>query len=208
MTIIDQTFRHNIGRYLFQCGLASLTILLVLAFVDVLTRATLVAALGASTLVVFTMPSSCCTRPRRVIGGYAVGLAVGWLYHLAATLPFLSEGLGTGQTWTAVFGALAVGTTILVMAATDTVHAPAAGAALALVLNQWNLLTIGFILLAVGWLALARRIWRPVLIDLVHDAEVQCPDAGSCGLATWSQQTDEASDAELLAWRSDAAKYE
>jgi hypothetical protein len=94
------------------------------------------------------------------------------------------------------------------MAATDTVHAPAAGAALALVLNQWDITTIAFVLAAVGWLALARRMWRPVLIDLVVDGEVQCPEAANCQAAEWIRQGNDAAEAELLTWQADAAKYE
>lgn len=180
MGILDQRFRRYAGRYLLQCILAALTILMVLAFIDVLTHAAIVAALGASTLIVFTTPCSNCSTPRRVVGGYVVGLTVGWLFHSFAQL---SQGMfvaGSDQVARAISGALAVGMAILVMVATGTVHAPAAGVALGLVLNSWDYLTITYILAAVAWLAIARWVLKPVLIDLVMDGGGECPDAYRC----------------------------
>ena len=65
-----------------------------------------------------------------------------------------------------VFGALAVGIAILLMTLTNTEHAPAAGIALGLVLNEWDYATILFIFAALLFMIALRRFLRPLLIDL------------------------------------------
>ena len=77
MRIIDSKFRPNAVRYVFQCCLATATILLALLFLDVREHTALVATLGATAFVVFTMPKSYPSRPRPLIGGYVVSVAVG-----------------------------------------------------------------------------------------------------------------------------------
>jgi hypothetical protein len=52
------------------------------------------------------------------------------------------------------------------MTITNTEHAPAAGIALGLVINQWTYLTIIFILIAIIWMASVKKILRPYLMNL------------------------------------------
>jgi CBS-domain-containing membrane protein len=70
MEIIDIKTRKNIWRYISQCILATVTILAILFFLDVLTETAIIAALGASAFIVFTMPNTYSSDPRRLIGGY------------------------------------------------------------------------------------------------------------------------------------------
>jgi len=164
---IDKKFRKNSFKYIFQCFLATLTILAVLIFLDILNEAALITALGASAFIVFTMPTQYSSDPRRLIGGYIVGLTVGFIFYLISESQIKNILDFTETTTLVIFGAFAVGFSIFIMAVTNTEHAPAAGIALGLVINQWEYLTIIFIIIAILWLASIRYILRDYLMDLI-----------------------------------------
>jgi CBS-domain-containing membrane protein len=165
--ILDKKFRQNINRYIFQCSLATFTILLILLFLDVLEETAILASLGATAFIVFTMPNAYSSHPRRLVGGYCVGVVVGLLCYMLVSSSFFSS-LPVSQTVSvAVFGAIAVGIAIFVMVATDTEHAPAAGIALGLILNDWDFTTVIFIVTAVMLMAFVRRMLKPILLDLI-----------------------------------------
>jgi CBS-domain-containing membrane protein len=167
MRLFDKKFRKNVHRYAFQCILATLTILAVLFFLDVLTEAAIIAALGASAFVVFAIPNSYSSDSRRLIGGYIVGIIVGiFCYFISITIPSNNFFTNTEMSLI-VFGAIAVGISIFIMTVTNTEHPPAAGIALGLVINPWTWLTIVFILCAVIWLSGVRKILKPYLMDLI-----------------------------------------
>jgi CBS-domain-containing membrane protein len=166
MNIIDKKLKKNLGRYIFQCGLATGTILLILIFLDILTHTAIIATLGATAFVVFTMPRAYASGPRPLFGGYLIGICVGWLCSFVSTLILKVPIIVTQITAYIIFGALAVGIAIFLMTITNTEHAPAAGMALGLVINQWDFLTIFFILAALMFMAALRKFIRPVMIDL------------------------------------------
>lgn len=167
MKLIDSKLEHNLGRYLFQCGLATLTILIVLLFLDVVENTAIIATLGASAFIVFTMPKSYSSGRRPLIGGYLVGIAVGCSCHFLSEFPLIASILTTAKMADVVFGSLAVGIAIFIMTVTNTEHPPAAGMALGLVLNQWDYMTILFILGAILLLAATKKALKPVLIDMM-----------------------------------------
>jgi CBS-domain-containing membrane protein len=72
-----------------------------------------------------------------------------------------------------IFGALAVGIAIFLMTITNTEHAPAAGIALGLVINQWSIKTIIFIIVAILWMSMVRKLLKPHLINLISPKKVQ-----------------------------------
>ena len=171
MRLFDRKFRKNIHRYIFQCTLATLTILAVLFFLDVLSETAIIAALGASTFVVFAIPNSYSSDPRRLIGGYIVGIVVGIVcYYFSINFPESNFFTNTEMSLI-VFGAIAVGIAIFIMAVTNTEHPPAAGIALGLVINPWSWITIVFILCAIIWLTSVRKILKPYLLDLISPPE-------------------------------------
>jgi CBS domain-containing membrane protein len=165
--IIDKKFKNNALKYVFQCFLASLTILAVLIFLDVLNEAALITALGATAFIVFTMPTQYSSDSRRLIGGYIVGLCVGFIFYLISLFVIGYHLVGSHTTSLVIFGSLAVGSAIFIMAATNTEHAPAAGIALGLVINRWDYLTIVFIILAILWMATIKFILKKYLMDLI-----------------------------------------
>ena len=74
MQLIDKSFVRAPKSYIIQSLLAVATIAIILYFVEFLTHAAVIAALGSSAFVVFAMPRSIIAQPRRLIGGHFVGL--------------------------------------------------------------------------------------------------------------------------------------
>ena len=166
MRILDRKAKKYIVRYVFQCAIATAAILLILIFLDVLTHTAIIAALGATAFIVFTMPKAYSSGPRPLLGGYLIGIIIGVGFSLLSTLKFILPCFISPLTSYTVFGALAVGVAILLMTLTNTEHAPAAGIALGLVLNEWDYATILFIFGALLLMIALRRFLRPLLIDL------------------------------------------
>jgi len=171
MRILDPNFRPHVGRYLFQCALATGAVLIILLVLDVIAHAVIIASLGASSFIVFTMPHGNVSRPRFLIGGYVCGMAAG------VAMNALAEAVGTPSwgRWAldnemvdVVFGAAAVGLAIFLMVVTDTEHPPAAGLALGVVLAEWDAVTLVVPIAGIVALSLARRVLKPVLINLIE----------------------------------------
>ncbi len=166
MEIIDSSFKKDPKSYIVQSLLAIVAITVILAVVEVLTHAAIVAALGASTFIVFAMPHSITARSRRLVGGHVVGLAVG----AACYFTFLSGSLGrlvTGWpflTW--LVYALTLGLAIFLMTVTNTEHPPAASTALGIVAHEFSYQVILFVLICAVCLAIVRRLLRKHLKDL------------------------------------------
>ena len=167
MRIIDKKFKHNVAGYILQCSLATLTILVVLVLLDVLTQTAIIAALGASSFIAFTMPAHDVSKPRFLIGGYLVGTSVGCFCHLLSLSPWMASMFVSPRISSIVFGALSVGLAIFLMVITDTEHPPAASVALGLVLNKWNYLTIVSILCGIILLSTLKWLLKPVLRNLL-----------------------------------------
>lgn len=159
---LDDEFRHHPVRYLVQSAMAGVVTMVFLSFLDVLTYTGLVAALGATTFLIFTMPHKVSARPRYLIGGYIMGGLAGILTSHA----FSSGGLLPIHNVFAI-GAIAVGLATFLMVTTNTEHPPAAGMALGLVLQPWDYRTVLYVLGCVCFLCLARHALKRVMIDLV-----------------------------------------
>jgi len=156
---------EHVRRYLVQCGLAGIVVLLLLLVLDAVTQTVLIAALGASSFIAFAVPRSAHSGPRHMIGGYLVGIVAG------CTTGFLHEAMhiqnfALDHAAMIVCGALATAGAMLAMVVTRTEHPPAAALALGLVLNEWNMLTIGVVLAGVVALSVVKRIVQPALMDL------------------------------------------
>ncbi|GMQ91630.1 MAG: hypothetical protein BMS9Abin11_0939 [Gammaproteobacteria bacterium] len=166
MRLFDKKARRNIRPYFIQCSLATLTILLILVFLDVIKHTAIIATLGSSVFLIFALPSTYSSRPRPLLGGYLIAIIIGSLFYFLTTLGALEYLPVSPKTIYIVFGAMAVGLTIFAMAVTDTEHAPAAGMSLSLVLNTWDYGALLFVVMAVVILALIRYLFRSMLVDL------------------------------------------
>lgn len=165
MRVFDEKLKNNIRRYVFQCLLATVTILIILLFLNIFTHTTIIASLGATTFIVFAMPNNPTAKPRNLIGGYLTGIVIGSLSSLLVE-SVLSNLMINGYITYIIFGAVAVGLTILIMVIIDTEHPPAVGLALGLVLGSWNFKIIIILFLAVVLMSIAKYLLRDILIDL------------------------------------------
>ena len=166
MKIIDYRFKKHIWTYLFQCLLAAFAVLLVLLILDSTHQTAIIASIGASAFIVFTAPNAFSSRVRSLLGGYMIGSVTGIGCSLLAELLDTAGTEGWGTTVIAL-GAISVGISIFLMVITDTEHPPAAGLALAFVLNTWNLKTVIVVFFAAVLLSLVKRLFHNRLKDLV-----------------------------------------
>jgi CBS-domain-containing membrane protein len=77
MRLFDKKARRNIRPYFIQCSLATLTIVLILVFLDVIKHAAIIATLGSSVFLIFALPSTYPSRPRPLLGGYLIAIIIG-----------------------------------------------------------------------------------------------------------------------------------
>ncbi len=166
MNIIDRTFIRKPKNYIIQSLLATASVAVILYFVEVLTHAAIVAALGASAFIVFAMPGTITAQPRRLIGGHAVGLASGAFCYFVVLNLLLGQLATRWEFIPWCVCALAVGLSIFLMAITNTEHPPASATALGVVAHGWSNQMAIFILVCAIGLAVFRRLFRRYLIDL------------------------------------------
>ncbi len=164
--IFDAKLREHRGQYLKQTVMATASILAVLLLLDLVEQTVLIASLGASTFIVFSMPHTKRSAPRYLIGGYAVGtvagcslsLLAGWLIDFSFAEPRVVE---------VCCSALALGAAFLIMVATNTEHPPAAALALGFVLNDWDLFALIVVLAGIVLITALKELIKPRLLDLI-----------------------------------------
>ena len=122
LTVIKDKFKVLWKYYILQSLLAT-TALFILVLVLGREKIVVISAMGATSFIVFALPTTASAQTRNVIGGHLVGLIAGGIFYFTA-LPY----------WLAY--PLAVGVAIFVMVALDMEHPPAAGTALAVVINE------------------------------------------------------------------------
>ncbi|MCD6460251.1 HPP family protein [bacterium] len=167
MGLLDPKFKQNFWSYLWQCALASFFMFIVLYFVDVITYPALLAVLGSTFFIIFTLPHSYASKPRPLIGGYIISTIVGVVFCFISKLPQMQIDFLTKSFEVEICGALAIGFAIFFMLIFDSEHPPAAGLALALIINPWDYLTIIFLLCIIILLAMIKTWLKPVMKDLL-----------------------------------------
>jgi CBS-domain-containing membrane protein len=112
-------------------------------------------AMGATSFIAFAMPKAVSAKTRNILGGHLVGLASGAVFYFT-NLPYFVE------------YPCAVGIAIFLMVALDVEHPPAAGTALAVVINELSPID-AFVIIMIGSLILSqcRYYLRHYLKDLV-----------------------------------------
>ena len=153
---IRTEFKALWKNYLYQSLLATVVVFIVL-FVLNIEHAVVIASIGASAFIVFTMPRNVTAKPRRVIGGHIVGLLAG---SLCALLPHHSLFPSI------IVYSLAVGISICLMVALDLEHPPASGTALGIAINGFSSAAILAVLTSSILLSLAHRFSKRFLKDL------------------------------------------
>ena len=161
--LIDDRFREDPLHYVLQTILAFVIIAAVVVGMGVLTNGTIVAALGASAFIVFAMPHYKTARPRSLVGGHVVCLAIG----LVCSIPVrVVPELVQREVVLGLIAAVAVALSIFAMVVTDSEHPPAAGNALAFAITRVVFDDVLFTLVAVALLAIVRYLLRGWLRDL------------------------------------------
>lgn len=146
-------FKRLWKHYIFQSLLAALAI-----FVIVLTvgenKVVVTASMAATAFICFAMPTSVSAQTKNVIGGHLVGLVCGALFTLTA-LPYYAE------------FPLVVGLTIFLMVTLDVEHAPAAGTALAVTINEVTVTAAAIVIISAIVLTQCRYYMKNLLKDLI-----------------------------------------
>ena len=171
LRLFDSKLKSERKRYLIQVGLASVSLFMVLVASNFVSsalesKAVIVAAIASTTFVLFIMPQSDTARPRHVAGGHLVALTIGVLFVWFADSFFNIQILETSRFAFPAFAAVGVGMSMLIMAATDTEHPPAAGTALGTLSNPISLELTLFILVSVVLLLSIQIRLRKYLFNL------------------------------------------
>ena len=162
----DPGFASHPWAFASQAVLATVVMLVILAFVNSLSSAAIAAGLASSVVGIFIGPSNRTASVRSVVGGHALALLLGSLFSVLLFLGPI-EGFLTDRTLMHNASlALAVGVAMLFMAFTNTEHPPAAGTALGMASREFDILIFLSIIGAVALLAVMKLAIRPYLRDL------------------------------------------
>ena len=167
LAFIDPQFRRQPRHYFVQGGLATIGMFAVLLFVDSFSDAALVAALGASVVIIFVHPTSKLGAPRALVGGHLLGLLVGSVFSMILFAPPVSGILEGVDALRDLALAASVGAVIILMAITDTEHPPAGGTVLGMSTRVFDPSIFAIIIGAVIVLAVIKRVLRRYLRDLI-----------------------------------------
>lgn len=144
-------------NYLYQSFLAMVVVFIVLLSLT-LENAVVIASIGATAFIVFTMPKNITAQSRRVIGGHIIGLLSG---SLCALIPH------TSTVATILVLSLAVGISICLMVTLNLEHPPASGTSLGIAMTGFSMEVFIAVLTSSLILALAHRFLKRFLRDLV-----------------------------------------
>ena len=167
MRLLDRNFRQRLPKYLFQCGLATLALIIILLIQDAVLRAAIVVAIASTVFIVFIIPDSVAATPRKVIGGHVVAVIIGSILFAILSIPAIDVVVKDSSYIIDLIAALSVGLSILLMVMTDTEHPPAAGTALGLIIPGWSWSAVVFIICGALILSMMRLVLRPKLVNLL-----------------------------------------
>ena len=150
---ISSKFKRLWKYYIFQTLLAVVAIFILTVAVGK-DKMVLISAMAATCFIVFALPTTVSAKAKIVIGSHIVGLLSGGVFCLVA-LPYFVE------------YPLAVGVAIFLMVALDVEHPPAAGTALAVVINEVSFYEAFIIIASAVLLSLFKRLLKPYLKNLI-----------------------------------------
>ena len=165
--LFDKNLKPKMKNYLFQCGLAILSLIVILMVQNALFSEAIVVSVASAAFTIFVFPDSIASTPRRVIGGQIAAILAGAIFFTVLHIPMLETAAETMNVVPSVAAALAVGLSILIMVATNTEHPPAAGVALGIVIDPWQWSAIAFVLVGALALSIIRAALRPKMINLL-----------------------------------------
>ncbi len=87
----DKNILSRLPNYVFQCGLATVSLIVILLVEDAVFRAAIVVAVASTAFTVFVVPDNVAASPRRVIGGHIVAVIVGSMLAFTLQIPALES---------------------------------------------------------------------------------------------------------------------
>ena len=162
----DPGFARYPWAFAFQAALATVVMLVILAFVHSLSSAAIAAGLASSVVGIFVGPTNRTASVRSVVGGHGLALMLGSVFSVLLFLGPVESFLTDSRLVHDLSLALAVGFAMLLMAFTNTEHPPAAGTALGMASREFDVLIFLSIIGAVALLAVMKLAIRPYLRDL------------------------------------------
>ena len=167
MTQLDRKFRGHKARYVLQSVLAAVPVFALILLLDPQENAAVIAAVGASSFIAFTMPGKRVSSARLILGGHLVAGIIAMLCDSLAATPQIAAHctlLGHPET---LFALVSVVLTILVMTITNTEHPPAVSLAFGLVFQRGDLRTFLIAIACVAAVVVVSRLLRRFLISLI-----------------------------------------
>ena len=151
-TIIDK-FKELWFYYILQSFLAALSLFIIVLILGK-EKMVVISSIGATGFIAFAMPNAVSAKTRNILGGHLVGVACGTIFYYT-NMPYLIE------------YPCEVGLAIFLMVALDVEHPPAAGTALAVVINEVSPVVFATIMTSALILSQCRYYLRHYLKDLV-----------------------------------------
>ena len=141
------------GHFTIQC-ICAIATTFILALILGKDKVVAISSIGATAFILFATPKKVSAQTMHIIGGYAIGLTSGLIFstmslHFAIAYPLL------------------IGTVFFLMVVFNIQHAPAVGAALAVVTNEVTALDIAAIVFSIVILSQCRYYIRHQLRNLV-----------------------------------------
>jgi CBS-domain-containing membrane protein len=135
---------------------------------DVISDRVIVASLGASSFIAFTMPHARTSGPRFLIAGYVIGIISAWICaNISHLLIGNQQYMAYHISYHIIFGALAVGLSVFLMVVTNSEHPPAAALALGLVMDGCPPVSVIVSLIGITALCLIKAVLKRYMIDLL-----------------------------------------
>ena len=154
---IDSDFLPQWKAYIVQSSYAALSVFIITLIPS--ENTVVIASIAATAFIVFTLPNNISAEPKRIIGGHFLGFFIGSCF---AVFPFMHILL-----FKAIWFALSIGFTILLMVVLDFEHPPAAGTALGMTLVGYSSSAAIAIIISVFLLTIVAYLTKPYLEDLV-----------------------------------------
>jgi len=165
--VLDQYIHSKWSHYLFQCGLAAVSLIFILLIGDTLLRAAIVVGVASSAFTIFVVPDSVAATPRKVIGGHFAAIVIAMIIIGILSIFGVQGYEGSSRFVVDVAAAMSVGIGIIVMVVTNTEHPPAAGTSLGLIIHSFDWTSIVFVIASVVLLSVIRMFLRGKMINLL-----------------------------------------
>lgn len=159
MRFFDRKLKGHIIQYVVQCTVAAFSLGIILVYMDIYIDTTVVASMGATSFIIFTMPHKVSSRYRYILGGYTVGIIVGVIFNGLLVLDMSIHAN--------FIGAAAVGLAMFLMVITNTEHPPAAALALGIAINGYSFEMLLFVYSVTLFLLLVKHMIKKWMIDLL-----------------------------------------